>query len=94
MCGIDSTIVEDSDVVDAAIGFNEIVTQGVHVVVVDIDGRGAPVGILFRGTVSGDGNGVVEVSDGVVGNHVTGTVDLNGVIALQQMRAIGSGAGP
>ena len=94
MRGIDTTIVEDPDVVDPAIGFDEIVTQGVHVVVVDIDGRGASVGILFWCAVGGNGDGIVEIGDAVVGDHVAGTVDFDGVIALEQVRAVGSGAGP
>ena len=81
--GIDAAVVEDADVVDAAIGFDVVVAQHVEVVVVDVDRRSATFGVLFGRAVSGDTDRVVEISNGVVRDDVAGAVDLDGVVTLE-----------
>ena len=80
---VDAAIVEHADVVHAAVGFDVVVPHHVDVVVVDVDGRGAAFGILFRRAVGGNADPVVEIRDRVVGDDVTGAVYLHGKEASQ-----------
>jgi hypothetical protein len=79
--GVDSPVVENADIVDAAIGLDEVVVE--HVQVVFVDGRwrrrGGPD--QFGCAVGGDADAVVEIGDGVPGDDVTGAVNFNRVIA-------------
>src|SRR5881396_2992255 len=45
--GVDPAVVEDADIVDAAIGLDEIVIEHVQVVPVDVDGGSAAVRVTF-----------------------------------------------
>src|SRR2546430_8634412 len=53
-----------------------------------------PFGIFRRSAVRGNANAVVEVSDGVMGNHVPRSINLHGVITGQLMGAVVPRIGP
>jgi hypothetical protein len=69
--------------VDAAVGFHEVIVEHVQVVAVDVDRGRSPVRVVRRSAVGGDANAVMEVSDGIVGDDVAGTVDFDCVIARE-----------
>ena len=92
--GVDAAVVEDADVVHAAVGLDEVVAHHVDVVAVDVDRRGAALGVALRRPVGRDADAVVEVGDGVAGDDVAGPVDLDRVVAGEQVRAVRPGAGP
>src|SRR5687768_17106348 len=91
MGGVHASILEDANVVRAAVRFDEVVVRQVNVVVVDVDGGGAALGVGVWRTVCGDANAVVKVGDRVVGDDMAGPIDLNGKKAAQLMRRVDSG---
>ena len=91
---VDPSVVEDADVVDAAVRLDEIVPRHVDVVVVDVDRGSPPVRVGLRRAVGRDADAVMEVRDGVVSDDVSGAVDLDGVVAADFVGAVGSGATP
>src|SRR5262249_18370229 len=48
---------------------------------------------IFRRAVGGDANGVMEIGDGIPGDHVAWAVNFNGIVAGEQVRTV-SGYGP
>ena len=87
--GVDAAVVHDPHVVNSAVGLHEVVIEHVHVIVVDVDRRGPLVGILRRRPVGRDADRVVEIGDRVVGDHMPRPVDLDRVVAREQVRAVG-----
>src|SRR6266496_3270582 len=75
--GVNAAVVEDADIVDAAIGLDEVVIEHVHVVVVNVDRGSATVRIAFGGAVRGNANGIVEIGDGIAGDNVARAVNLH-----------------
>ena len=69
---VHTAISKHTDVVRAAIGLDEVVVGKVNVVVVDVDGRGAALGIGVGRSVCGDADSIVKIRDRVVGNDVPG----------------------
>ena len=86
--GIHTPILIDADVVNAAVGLNEVVVGEVNVVVVNVDGRRLPLKIGFGRAVGRDADAVVKVGNSVVGDDVSGAVDLNGKKTAQLMRRV------
>ena len=73
-----ATVLEDADVVCAPVGLDEIVVRKVNVVVVNIDRGGSAFWIGIRWAIGRDADRIVEVSDGIVSDYVSGAVNLDG----------------
>src|SRR5207247_1847049 len=86
--GVDAAVVEDADIVDAAIGLDEVVVEHVHVVVVNVDRGSAPVRVAFGGAVSGNTNCIVEIGNGVARDNVARAVNLHRIVAGEQVRTV------
>src|SRR6266511_409762 len=86
--GVEAAIVEDADIVHAAIGLDEVVIEQVHVVTVDVDGGSATVRVAFGRAVRGNAYRVMEISDGIAGDNVALAVNLHGIVAGEQVGAV------
>ena len=92
--GVDTAVVHDAHVVNAAVGLHEVIVEHMHVVVVDVDRRRPPLGVTLRRPVCRNAYRVVKIRDRIVRDHVPRPIHLDRVIARQQMRAIRPSAGP
>src|SRR5207247_152874 len=71
------------------IGLDEIVIEHVQVVSVDVDGGSATVRVAFGCAVSGNANGVVEIGDGIAGDHVARAINFHGIVTGETVGAVG-----
>jgi hypothetical protein len=78
VCRVDASISKHSNVVGSAIGFDEVIVGKMNVVVVDIDGRRAPLRIRVRRTISRNADAIVEIGDCVMPDDVPGALHLDG----------------
>ncbi len=91
---VDAAVVVDTNVVNAAVGLDEVVAGHVNIIVVNVDRGGASIGVGLGRSIGGDTDGVVEIRDSVVGDDVSWSVDLDGVIAADFVGAIGASTTP
>src|SRR5262245_53711691 len=82
--GVDPAVVEDADIVDAAIGLDEVVIEQVQVVAVNIDRGSAALRVFFGRAVGGNADGVMKIGDGIAGDNMTWAVNLYGIVAGEQ----------
>ena len=67
---VHSAVPHHADVVDAAIGFDEVVAGHVDVVVVDVDRDGPELPLRFRHAVRADADPIMEEGHGVMRDHM------------------------
>src|SRR5581483_9962345 len=89
---VNTAVIEDADIVDAAVGFDKVIAEHMQVVVVNINGGGPPLRILFRRSVRRDADRVVKLRNRIARDHMPRTVDFNTVVALHLVRAVNARA--
>ena len=92
--GIEAPIAHRSNVVHAAIGFDEVVHHHMNVVVVNVNGHSLLVLGFGWGSIGGHGDAIMKIGDRVVADDVALAIDLDSIVGFDGMRLILSEVGP